>query len=75
MEKRFENNSFRRLLTTNYYEFSLIIGIPARKVNFLMSEHIETSYAIYHLIEIFELYRFHDVFILRKSILVKKFRY
>ena len=60
MQKKFENNSFRHLLITNYYEFSLINGIPARKVNFLMSEHIEKSYAIYHWIELFELYRLHD---------------
>ena len=72
MQKKFENNSFRRLLIINYYEFSLINGIPVRKVNFLMSEYIETSYAIYHLIEVFELYRFHDLFLLRTSILDKK---
>ena len=72
MQKKFENNSFRRLLIINYYEFSLINGIPVRKVNFLMSEYIEISYAIYHLIELFELYRFHDLFLLRTSILDKK---
>ena len=75
MQKKFENNSFRRLLIINYYEFAPINGISARKVNFLKSEHIETSYAIYHLIELFELYRLHDVFILRKSVLEEKFRY